>query len=711
MENVGSRKISIVWTVLVLFVISLALKNTSFAFLPALFGLPLLFFIPGHSVNNLIFKNERWFVRWPLDIISSISVGYLGYFIFKSHIGYSFPTILGYMLTLNVTASFCLTRDSSRISRAATLSFLQKNWKLLAVFALPILFVLVRYLINPYIYESDSLFYILVYRNIVSSGKDFSFLTRDRGAFAFIMTANGAVTGISPVTLFKLVLPMLLFLVAPIYYQLCEKITRPRLAALVYLLILAAPIISITNEKVRPEIFVPIFALPVLLLLWQSLRERSASRLIVAFVYAAVASRFHEFGFFLLFAALVALLVAGLRYVSFIWSKPDRYGLISLLALAVAPYLWIAKIYSASILALLPQAYINIVKGYFFTHLSQFHWRWWFLNSYTTIDGGSITLPGISGILYYVYNGIGLIAIILALLLVLRRHRLRIWPSLTGFVDALPLTAYFTLLVLIAEILPRFGIPLLPNRVWPYLAITLMIAGAKLIAVLAGHLSEMAIKRLSGLLIVGIIFGVIVSVYGSVLVGAMVLNSERSGIARVQSLESNSLIISTQPNDILTEIYANKEFLRLSPDLKFTDQEDFKKNALIQLRQSIEKQRDDLVAGVSAELVTVQSQFLYGAEVGQTETTVKQDPTTAIDVLRLYDQTRYKELVGYNEKLADLNSQPVYFVYSFAKLNGIGAKLSPQWKAANNSLNYDFFTSLRSSALYSDKEFVIFRLN
>jgi hypothetical protein len=55
-------------------------------------GVLLLYYLPGHTFNNIILQDKelakRWYTRLPLDISSSVFVNYTAYSIFKSLVEY-----------------------------------------------------------------------------------------------------------------------------------------------------------------------------------------------------------------------------------------------------------------------------------------------------------------------------------------------------------------------------------------------------------------------------------------------------------------------------------------------------------------------------------------------------------------------------------------------------------------------------------------------
>jgi uncharacterized membrane protein YvlD (DUF360 family) len=235
------------------------------------------------------------------------------------------------------------------------------------------------------------------------------------------MVGVNYIAGIGYVGFFKFFTPLLFSFSYIIVLFLCEKITDKRWVCLSYLLIIAAPVLSIMNEGVRPETFIFVLSAPILVLLYYSLQVDNYSYLFLAFLYAVTSLRFHELGIFLLMSTILSVFIALYRKRNLILSYFKKYPFYSLIILL--PYFLVIKNELPMITGILKKSLIGPMAYQFIVKLFDPHWRWWFLNGYTGIDGGRISWQGISVVYYYLYNGILLILFFVLILISLYKQK------------------------------------------------------------------------------------------------------------------------------------------------------------------------------------------------------------------------------------------------------------------------------------------------
>jgi hypothetical protein len=339
--------------------------------------------------------------------------------------------------------------------------------------------------------------------------------------------------------------------------------------------------------------------------------------------------------------------------------------------------------------------------------LSNFHWDWWFINSYTAIDSGKIGWPGYTFIFYYLYNGIILAIALLVLCLLFTRYYKK---TKSNIFPLIPVIFYSVFYIAIAEILPRIGIFLLPNRAWPHLMLALIF----LTPFIINRLESTKLKKtIVIIMIFAILSGVLGSIIGSTFMGAMVSPQESGVIKTISGLPSNSLIVSTQPNDNLVIIHGNKDFLGLNKSVLTTENFDDEIKSSINLALGEKKQQtiESIVISTSQENIVKENGIVISRQIVSSQGI--SDSNQKLELLKTYDPSRYYDLVNQLEADNSFNGikAPIYLLYSFAKFDGILAQRQ-WWKDNNDISNYDFFKNYttRENVVYKDKDTILIKI-
>ena len=700
---------------LILFILGRAFHLDELTILPGLF---LLFYLPGLNFNSIFLrdytKSSPWHVEIPLNIISSITITYAGFFFAKRFFWYSEDGIVSFVLILNIVlliSALIYNRNKPSLAK-------QKEDKTAyIILSIPILVFALKIAINPYINEPDSMFYIESFRNIISSGRDYSFVTTSREGFAFIMTASKYVAGIDAAVFFKILAPLIFYIVSIMLFSLCQNIKNNWLKYGTFLLIVSAPTLSVMNERVRPETFILIYSIPTIILAMYSIKQLNIRLAVASLFFALCSFKFHQFGIFLVISVLPSIALV-------MWEKSKghpfvyygRYFPKSIFGkiLILLPYLLLLKIYSGNLLKFINSDYIGLTTRSILEKITDFHWNWWFLSNYVAIDGGKINFSILESILYYLYNGIIPIALCLLMaVLIIWKNKKNSSPQ--GVSNShLHLVPVITLLVIhftMAEILPRINIPLLPNRSWSYIIISIII----LTTVAVKKIEQLSLFKSSKPLVY-IIFlmyaasissGVIGSVYASTTIGAMVSKNEKSVIDKVHSMEEKSAFTSTQMNQILVQLYGEKYFARVQQDEVFQDKESFKEKIILKYNLEIEKQSLAVSDSVSI-LSTKNTSYTIGNNTYDIESIVSnvEEWDRKAAILSKYDKDRLDNLNGQLKAIEKASVSSLYFVYSFEKLDS-AASLSEVWKSLNDYKNYDFFRDYTGNDVVFKDDFAI----
>lgn len=677
-------------------------------------GLMLIYFLPGHNFNAIIFGRRPgpvWYVRFSLDILSSISLLSILYLILRSKIGYDEFRLVLFVLAVNVILALVARFVSPRtdhVKLTKIRDFIVENKQRLLILLLPIIIFALSLILNPFIYDIDSLVYFDTYQNIVKYGIDLKQIFYGREAFAFLMVATRHVADIDYVGFFKFFTPLIYLFTSSILFSLIgDKPKKPAIDWSV-LLVLAAPMVVVMDWSVRPETLTIAFSLPVLTLIYLAIKNNYLVYGLLALIYSFTTFRLHETGFVLLISVLIGFLVMlGKNYrlvYKFIAKYFYRFALGAAIigALIVVKYQAIAVFFNKGMalwmVTLIGQGFANL------------KWDWWFIDNVETKMGAKISWPGLSALYYYLYDGIILLVFGLILLVVVIVIHRRTKQKIVDTLAFTPIIFAFGVNLIYAELLPRMGIVLLPNRAWPHI----MLAATVIIIVFIETLSRtIKSKRAFKLILLGmatvIVTGTIGSLAGSSLMGAMVLPQEKKAIETISKLPEEAVIISTQRNHNLVKIYGKRDFVQIAYN-RFTKEKFFNDvNAGLEEYSGRVKEGifDNIYIGRKSEYtITYKGKKLMQENSFVYET----DPQEKLNILRIFDPESYKPVFDEVNRLNTLKDKEHYFLYSFAKLDHGLLKTRPWWLISSDKDDYEFFKNFDENVVYRDQNFILIRL-
>ncbi len=663
-------------------------------FLKFIPGVLLLYYLPGNNLNDVLLRKSAkqisWSTKFALDITSSIATVYIFYTAFRGVVNYSEYKSHIFMIGLNL-GLFCLNFLTSLKNRQNEqfLPFkLTSENKRLVLFALvPIVLFGIRLLFNPYIYEIDAFQYYNIYRHIIDKGFDSSWLVGQRNGFALFMVYSKFIAGIDYVGFTKFLIPLLYYFTAIVLFDLIKTIKNRHLAFLTYNLIIASPILVIMSENVRPETFVIFFSLPVFYLLYLSVKQSSILLTAIALIYSYVSFRFHEFGIFLFLASLVAFILGIIsrkgEAIKFVRSN------LKLSFVIILPYLLLMNQFLDALRSAVSAQIFQLSYAKILDFIAGPYWKWWFLDSFTNIDDGVIRWPGLSAVLYYLYNGLNMIAALIIVLGLFYCSKRRFLANPNGeksiFLLLLPTSVFLFVYLFIAEIFPRIGINLFPNRTWPHI----MLAMIFIIIVLLAKTEERGksivnSKIFIALLWLGLLVGITGTMIGTVFMGGQVVPAEKGVIKKIKELPSDSIIFSTQVNHNISYIYGgNKTFIPIYKKTKFNNQAEFSKEISKIVNDYPSQVEDNILSTLKIDedknLVITRGTKV---SVFNLEKKVIKEPEEKMVLVKKYDPILYQSIQDEIDSANEVAQRPAYFLYSYAKFSGVLARRD--WWVNNN---------------------------
>jgi len=671
-------------------------------------GILLLYFLPGHNFNTIIFRQKPafpWFFRLPLDIISSIAVLSLLYVVLSGIIQLDGLRLIIFVLAVNIffiALAGLLRNEKIKLKKA------DFNSKTLLVFAIPISLFVLRVILNPYIFDMDSLRYFDSFNKMLITGAETGVLYSGREAFAFFMIASHYIAGFSYTMFFKFFTPLIFYFTSAVifsFFTLKKKI--PFLGYLAYLIILASPMLLVMNGEVRPETFSFALTIPALALMYFGIKNNDPLFGFLALFYAMTSMRFHESGAVLILAAFSSLMaIAYLNRKQIGEFIKNNYPW--LIAVSIS-YAFLIKAYWPAILLFASKGATSWTLLSIWEGLFKIKWTWWFLSSATTINEAQIGWPGLSGIYYYFFDGIIVFALIIFLLIIFFKIKNKLKIDV-NYLALAPITIFFLIHLGYAEILPRLGTVLLFNRSWPHI----MLSSVVIAIILIRKISESSInRRLIRIIAISILVcalsGATGAVYVTTFMNSMVSPSEKAAIKELKKLPEDSLIVSTQRNHNLVKIYADLDFIMVERE-KYS-QDNFIKIVPVRIDSLAEKKTTQILNPINIrqaderyiELGNIKK-FLY------IESEEISDNQTKLDILKKYYPAQYTEAISKIKQYKYPQETEIYFLYSFAKLDGI-LGVRKWWKESSDEQNLDFFKNYQGDVVAKDQDFILIKIN
>lgn len=675
---------------LALFIIGLVVQNkfniSHFITLP---GLLLLAYLPGYHFIRLIrlpIGHWYWYGRLALYFATSIVIIALAQFVGKAFVPFTAPSQIALLLLVNTGLYIlvkCFAISSNTVpnvfQRLVTLARSSTKTDYL-ILLLPLLLYGFTLLINPTVDNADS--YLEMYQKAVETQ------TYPQEAirifFIPLLAIYSYATHFAPATIFKLILTLSFYSSLFMAFDYIKRtIANTHLGWLTYLLVLAPPVVVIEANIVRPQLLVMAFTVPILLLLVEAIKNRSYPFAGLALWFSFMVSGFHELG--AIFIAICGLAIASMLWGDIFIRKELKLTLKQILLgiIIIFPYTQLFPIADFF-------APIARMIAYAIGFIDKINWQWWFIDSYTTIDGFNVGWPGIQALHYYLYNGLLVLALMLPLsLLLLWKGRVSKAEKHRSWIILIPLS-YVAIYFAFAELLPRIGLFFIPNRAWPHLMLGLLVCLMLFIENNQDFLAK-KVRLLAPLFVLAILPGIF---------GTLYLTQNRIGnvfpeeLAAAQFIQSNtpenSLFISTQNNTDLVRLYAKRNFQVVTEDQYARPVTDMQ---LFQLNNRLFHQ----MMTTPADPYDLPEQSII---------TKRYTGDQLIDEVRTIISP-----ASHVVPQPPINARtPIYFVYSLRKVSGLNAQRAYNKKPVDVD-SAPFFSTLKGkNVIYRDKATVVVQI-
>ena len=651
--------------------------------------LPFYLFVPGYYLNKILKLNKE--LSFPAKIgfaiVTSVALINFVFIAFNNFLLFEKNLFISLILLINASilgVYFLYFKDQ----KEKKVFFNRENFLLLLIALIPFLLFIVRVILNPYLTDQDGAAYVTAMQDVKLRFFDSSFLNPRRLGFTYIVMPIHYLSNIDFIEIFKFILPGVVWLSFMSAFALIEKNTLKNkyFVAVIYLLILLAPAFIDHIDRFKPETISFMMTLPSIIMFVFSVIKKNYQFYILGLLYALVAFKSHDAGSIL----LLSYLTGGLVYLIFNLRGLKTYlnfKNIILVIIIIAPYLLLFKI--SDIIGVFRDS-LN-----FFPHsLSDFHFRWWFLNNYSSA-GGELGWPGWTFILFYAYNGILAVVLMILLLLYVKKRKLKGKKEFFLAASAILFNIIFFLTV--SEVLPRFGFFFLPDRAWLHLFYFSVIFIILVLYFWPQMLKLKLTKYLVYIVSANIILSIFVSTFLVLTAGSLISRSEKNLIEKIKdNTPENAIILSTQKyNNVMVEKYAKRDFINI-------DLPDSAKN---------QKMADYILERIN---------------IGQ----IAQNPDNFLTVTnKIIDEatiSRYGGLISYKEKkiiaektreplkeeLLIKKDRPVYLFYSFSKTDGLLNKIGRKyWTAGIDLKSRDFFWNFENpNVFYKDKAGIIIKI-
>lgn len=616
----------------------------------------------------------RFFLATPLSLLVTTMASYL----------FSVPPVFSLPKAVLLTASVALLAALSARPHHLPFSNLRLSTPVLLTWLvglLPFLLFLLRGAFNPYLSDMDGHGYVQLLQQVVTFQEDNSFLFPRRAAFTHLVANLHFVTLIDFESLFKWVLPGAFWLsTGALTVTVFERLQRGKLFAL---FLLASPAFLAAADRFKPETTVWLAAVPAVLFGAIAAERKSWTAYAVGFFLALTTLRLHDTGFML----VLAYVFLGVTLAWLDWSSLKKRltkRTVALLVVVLLPYLLLFDIFG----------WVTFLRGGLSQFVGDVSWnpQWWFLDSYRSA-GAELGWPGWRFLLYYVYNGALVFFVVLTagVFLAFRKG----WLSVRA--AWLPGIA-FLIYAVVAELLPRFGVFILPDRAMVHA----FFYGALSLSFIVTSLSDGKRRwwqtRWVTIILAGWLLGSVAgATYLAAADGGLVSRSETGVIRAIRSLPPDAVVTSTQVfNEILVETYGKRQFLPINPEALAGD--DTLSDQILHAFSTVQERPLTLFETVNTELIertTVisatgwvlqRSQVTVSSE--STQRPVQQDPTVTSP------------------------ARPLYALYSFAKTDGLLAQLGrTYWTAGTDTEHRQVFLTLDGpEVVYQDDAAVLVKL-
>jgi hypothetical protein len=638
----------------------------------------ILLVIPGWSLLGFvrgIMRAERVALTFPVSVIftslyASALYRLVGNELFT--LPYTTLAVLAIAL-LSLLSHRCTEQHPLAISGPARIALIRNHWPLWLVLILATVIHGINFLIYPFLSEADGYPLAATIQDAVAGhGTLFAY----RPLFPALASILSSSSGVSVPTLFKYVFPLLLGAVFlyPYLTALMSGLRRWHLA-LATALPLTASVIVLEIDYTRPQVIIILLFFTVIWLLTAYLHRQNIALWYLALALSIVSIGFHEFGIF----TVVPTLLVGIPLARDAWLKNRSLTIVWTI---VALLLIYGYVIDTSITSLI----LNLSVG-LWNNLADRSVTFWFINSYINSDGNNLGWPGWTASLYYGYNlGLLLPLALVYFLISWSRRGIQLVSKVAGYALIAPL--------LFAEILPRFNVAYLPDRIWLYLSIALC------------FLVIPAIAEIRSRVFFATAIGIALA---SLAVPALVTHLKQGWVDRpthqaIMWIKENTLpdstIITQGTNIPPLNLYAKRHAIFIPALFEARNASD---HPLIKAAN----QEPHLLAGTE-ELAVIEERMRHWLErLITTQTSAERDAIT----LQLHTITaNYTQSKDTLETFIAKDARSLYVLYSTTKFNGLYGQR--EWWRSYNAADADLrqFDSEHFKLMYDQQGVKIWKL-
>lgn len=661
-----------------------------------IFGTTLMAFLPGYLLNESLGLNKHLGLnaKIGLSIVSSLVTMTFLLLLLKGSIGFLQSRYIIAVLAINlllVVAYYFSDRQNKKSNPQSNLHLDRTTAIKLAIGLVPLLFFGIRLIVNPYLNDLDGATYIRVMILIERYHQDGSFLAGGRPGFSVLMVGFNYLTNIGFLSLFKYVLPGLtwLSLLSVFAFEDVTSKKGQKYFTLAMLMLLASPALIGQIDRFKPETLLYVVTVAITVLLGIFAVKKSYSSLVLAAFFVLTAMRVHDTGLVIALTFFVTILGIVLFNLPKIRPYITTRSLLIFLIVAF-PYF---AIFKPDILGI----FSSLAHTVSIFNTGKFGFRLWFLNGYSSA-GMQLGWAGWTFVLYYIFNGIFVAALGSY---ILYRYWKKNRPSPVIYFALINAFVYFS----IAEILPRLGIYILPDRAWVDFFLNITTLAIIVIALSPEVSSQVLTKTIRALIVANVICSLALSIYLVSNSNGLASRQESGGINFIKGLRNDSVIISSQDiNQTMIEFYTNKEFVSFTAEShpgQITSFDELQKFLIDNLNTGQIVHAEEFEATIGTNRVQTDTREVKVSKGGIFTLPISSDE-------KVTDNNNTTLLKG------DFISSatPVYLIYSFAKANNTSQRISdrPYLDTTTNIDPKVFAAVPASQVVYRDSDLVVIKI-
>lgn len=485
-------------------------------------GFFLALYIPGFAIKNILTPKESLLSNLLTAPVFTIFFFLPIYFSITKLLGGQMNAPIALVLLFGIALLSILRTYKETNSEENTLC--DKKYIFLGIGAFILIHVLSA-LLYRFIPEVDGYSDLIKVEGILSSG---FFDVSYRPLFSFLVSYIALISHIPPYFLFKL--GMVFIQITGIYYlyQFTKKVGTESsfIKYLILLSFISVPIINVEIDYVRPQVIFMFALFPFVYYLSEGL-DHQKRNLVFSTIIATIGLLFHEF-FGILF------LINSLFITNYFYRKlnTSKKALIIVTIISTA-FILLINIHHFPILML----FLGSVQQFIQLVSDGLQWKWWFLGTYSNMDGNNLGWSGPMDIMkYYAYSLSPILTIILLAYPIILWNKIR--KNETFFSAEKIAFSIMCVGLLFSELLPRINYPTLPDRFWPMISLSLLV----LVPFTLSYVRIFERKFVSYTILVLIIIGISGSLY---------ITKEKSGYTSDREYTASQWIKNNTPRDSL----------------------------------------------------------------------------------------------------------------------------------------------------------------